>query len=136
MAANKRSVHSVVRPVLHWFVHSVFRSLLRVSAPTVDRLIVNSFIRLSICSSDCSFAHSSVGEFICVCGLFSCFSVCRVLLATHDHNHYSCFNQSIIIHALILNGSNDIEEAFFIPSHKKKNIKIFQLKLFPSISVL
>ena len=53
----------------------------------MDRLIVNSVIRLFVRSLGCSFAQASVCSFVCVSGLFSCSSVCLVLLAIHGHKH-------------------------------------------------
>ena len=45
----------------------------------MDRLIVNSFIRPCVRQPGCSF--------VCVSGVFSCSSVCSVLLAIHGHKH-------------------------------------------------
>ena len=50
MTANKRAVHSVVQLFILFggFVHSVSRSFVFAGERSVDRLIVNSIIRLSI----------------------------------------------------------------------------------------
>ena len=69
------------------FVHSVSRSLVFAVERPVDRLIVNSVIRLSVRSLGCSFAQVSACSFVCASGLFSCSSVCPVLLAIHGHKH-------------------------------------------------
>ena len=53
----------------------------------MDRFIVNSVIRLFVRSLGCSFAQASVCSFVCVSDLFSCSSVCLVLLAIHGHKH-------------------------------------------------
>ena len=53
----------------------------------MDRLIVNSVIRLFVRSLGCSFAQASVCSFVCVSGLLSCSSVCPVLVAIHGKKH-------------------------------------------------
>ena len=53
----------------------------------MDCLIVNSVIRLFVRSLGFSFAQASVCSLVCVSGLFSCFSVCLVLLAIHGRKH-------------------------------------------------
>ena len=77
MTANKRAVHSVVQLFIYfrWFVHSVSRSLVFADVRSVDRLIVNSVIRLSVRSLGCSFAGVSAGSFVCASGLFSFCSI-------------------------------------------------------------
>ena len=80
MAAKERVVHSVVKLFIWFceFVHSVFRSFIFTGLTgerSVDHLIVNSVIRLSVCSSGCSLACSSPDPFVCF--LFP------VLLAIH-----------------------------------------------------
>ena len=67
---------------LTWFL---VRSSCFAGERSVDRLIVNSVIELSVCSLGCSFAQASVCSFVCVSGLFSCSSVFPVLLAIHGH---------------------------------------------------
>ena len=77
MAAKERAVHSVVKLFIWFreFVHSVFRSFIFTGERSVDHLIVNSVIRLSVCSSGCSFACSSPDAFV--------WFLCPVLLAIH-----------------------------------------------------
>ena len=89
MTANKRAVHSVVQLFIWFrgFVHSISCSLVFDGGRSVDRLIVNSVIRLSIRSLGFSFARVSVCSFVCASGLFSCSSVFPVLLAIHGHKH-------------------------------------------------
>ena len=60
MTANKRAVHSVVQLFISFrgFVHSVSRSFVFASERWVDRLIVNSVIRLSLRSLGLPFVHS------------------------------------------------------------------------------
>ena len=80
LSLSTQSVHLVSRvPSLgfHFFVFTGERS--------ANRLTVNSVIRLSVCFSCYSFARSSARAFVCVSGLFSCSSVCPVLLAIHGH---------------------------------------------------
>ena len=50
MTANKRTVHLVVQLFIYFceFVHSVSRSLVFADERSVDRLIVDSVIRLSV----------------------------------------------------------------------------------------
>ena len=57
MATNKTAAHSVVQLFIRFraFVHSVFRSLVFAGKHSVDRLIVNSVICLSVCSSGSVF---------------------------------------------------------------------------------
>ena len=64
----------------------------------MDRLIVNSVIRLSVRSSGCSFARAYACSFVCVSGLFSCSPVCLVLLSFHGHKHfiYNIINKNLI----------------------------------------
>lgn len=57
MATNKTTAHSVVQLFIGFraFVHSVFRSLVFAGERPVDRMIVNSVIWLSVCSSGSVF---------------------------------------------------------------------------------
>ena len=89
MTVNKRAVHLVVQLFISFrgFVHSVFRSFVFAVECSVDRLFVNSVIRLSVRPLGCSFARSSACSFVCVSGLFSCSSVGPVLLSINGHKH-------------------------------------------------
>ena len=97
MTANKTFV-------VHLFIRKVSSvSFLFISSGerSVERLIVIWVIRLSVfvhtvCSSSCSFACA----FVCVSGLFSCFSVCLVLLAINRHKNVTN-NQIILIKSCI-----------------------------------
>ena len=59
-------VHSVVQLFIsiREFVHSVFRSFVFTDECSVDRLIVNSVIRLSVCFTGYSFARSFACTFV------------------------------------------------------------------------
>ena len=89
MTANKRAVHLVDQlfKKFRGFVHSVSHYFVFAGKRSVDSLIVNSVIRLSVSSLGFSFTQASVCSFVCVSGLFSCFSVCPVLLAFHGQKH-------------------------------------------------
>ena len=65
------SVYSVVQLFIWFrkFVHSVFRLFVFTRERSVDRLIFNSVIRLSVCFSGYSFARSSACAFVCIFGL-------------------------------------------------------------------
>ena len=75
--ANKRAVHSVVQLFIYFrgFVHSVSRSLVFAGGRSLDRLVVNSVITLSVRSLGCLFARVSARSFVCASGLFSCSSI-------------------------------------------------------------
>ena len=59
----------------------------RQTTKNTRREYVNSVIRLFVRSLGCSSAQASVCSSVCVSGLFSCSSVCLVLLAIHGHKH-------------------------------------------------
>ena len=82
MVANKRASlgRSAVHPVLrHSFVRSFFP--LRSARWTIGSLS-RSFTYL-FANPYLPFARSSACAFVCVSGLFSCFSVCPVLCEVH-----------------------------------------------------
>ena len=70
-----RTVHSVVQ-LLSWlcgFIHSVFLSFhVFTGARSVNRLLSNSVIRLSVRSLGCSLTRASVCSFVCASGLYHC----------------------------------------------------------------
>ena len=73
MTANKRAVHWAVQLFIYfrWFVLSVSRSLVFADVRSMDRLIVNSVIRLSVRSLGSSFAGVSASSFVCASGFSS-----------------------------------------------------------------
>ena len=82
------------------FAGSFTRFLVHSFSPSSARwtvLIVNSVIRLSVRSLECSFAWASACSFVSVSGLFSCSSVCPVLLARHGHRHVKKLNSPKIL---------------------------------------
>ena len=60
-----------------------------------DHLVGHSAIRFS---SGCSFTRSSACSLVCVCGLFSRSSVCKVLFAIRGHKHAETVNLPVIKH--------------------------------------
>ena len=70
MTANKRAVHSAVQLFIYfrWFVRSDSFSLIFADVRSMDCLIVNSVIRLSVRSLGSSFAGVSAGSFVCTSG--------------------------------------------------------------------
>ena len=80
LSIGRSSVHLVsrVRSVSFLFILSGERS--------VDHLNVIWVIRLSVfVYTVCSFSCSSACAFVCILGLFGCFSVCLFLLAINKH---------------------------------------------------
>ena len=82
LSIGRSSVHMVsrVRPVSFLFILS--------GEPSVDHLNVIWVIRLSVfVHRVCSFSCSSAFAFVCISGLFSCFSICLFLLAINKHKN-------------------------------------------------
>ena len=77
MTGGRGTVHSVVQLFIYfrWFVRSVSRSLVFAGVRSMDRLVVNSVIRLSVRWLGSSFAGVSAGSFVYASGLFSFCSI-------------------------------------------------------------